>query len=245
MKFFLLLLSGIYAFSLASCAQQDSAKDKSNPVNHLSAPEFNQMMEKTSDKQIIDVRTSEEFGSGYIEDAQNIDIYLSDFQAQINQLDKNKPVFVYCKGGGRSDDAADLMKKAGFQTIYALDGGIMAWANKNYPVVDTELTTADTFTRFDYDKLLSENSLLLIDYYAPWCSPCKKMEPALAKLAIEFQGRVNIVRIDVDEAKALSKELNIENIPVITTIKNGKEVMRVNGLQTEEQLRAMINSLLD
>ncbi len=244
MKYLLLLFSGIYAFSLVSCAQNDSANDKSISVAHLNATEFNQMLNKISEKQIIDVRTPEEFESGYIEGAQNIDIYLSDFETRINQLNKNKPVFVYCKGGGRSNDAADVMKKSGFQTIYALDGGIMSWANKNYPVIDTKLTKVDTFTRVEYDNLLKENSLLLVDYYAPWCSPCKKMEPTLSKLASEFQGRVNIVRINVDEAKSLSKELNIENIPVISAFKNGQEVNRKNGFQTEEELCTMINLLL-
>lgn len=77
--------------------------------------------------QLIDVRTPEEFAEYHIEGAKNIDIFSEDFEEQIQQLDRNEPVYVYCRSGKRSNDAAQKMQKMGFQKIYDLQGGILEW----------------------------------------------------------------------------------------------------------------------
>jgi thioredoxin 1 len=240
MKILLAISACVYAFNLASCAQSNKATE----IKHVNAKEFQQLLETTSDEQLIDVRTTEEFAAGYLAGAQNIDIYADDFETRINALDKSKPVFVYCKAGGRSADACSFMEKSGFTKVYDMSGGIMAWSHQNFDIVKTSEEKADTFTESDYDALIKTNSLLLIDYYAPWCGPCKKMEPIFDQLAAEFQGKITVVRINVDEAKSLSKKLQVATIPVITTIKNGVETTRVNGFQSEEALRNMIAELL-
>ena len=89
----------------------------------------------------------------------------------------------------------------------------------------------EKFTIADFEKLLASGTPVFIDYYAPWCGPCKKMEPILNKLSIEFAGKVEIVRINVDEAATLVKSQKIDNIPVISTFKNSLEMKRVNGFQ--------------
>jgi thioredoxin 1 len=234
----------LFTISVASCAQEAKTSGASNPITSLNAPEFQQKLTELSGGQIIDVRTPEEFKGGHISNATNIDIYDPAFESKIAGLDKSKPVFVYCKGGGRSADAAEKFQQLGFPQIYDMKGGIMAWANKNLPIETNQTAQADKFLRADYDKLLSSHDLVLIDYYAPWCGPCKKMEPTLSKLSQEFSGKVEIVRINVDEASALAKELQIENIPVITTFKKGQQIQMVSGMQTEEQLRSLIDGLL-
>ena len=85
--------------------------------------------------QIIDVRTSREYNSGHIEGATNIHLYDKDFKNRIEELDKDKPVYVYCKLGGRSADAVIIMKEKGFKNIIELDGGIDAWLDADKPVV--------------------------------------------------------------------------------------------------------------
>ena len=103
-----------------SCTQQHS-------VNDLSPEAFESMLQKNPDAQLVDVRTPEEFQSGYIAGAKNLNIYDADFAQQIAQLDKNKPVMVYCAKGGRSATAAEQLKQAGFLQVYDLSGGMMAW----------------------------------------------------------------------------------------------------------------------
>ncbi|MEQ8473785.1 MAG: rhodanese-like domain-containing protein [Marinoscillum sp.] len=79
------------------------------------------------DLQLIDVRTPEEVAVGVIEGAKHIDIYDPEFVSKIDQLDKSRPVAVYCAAGGRSAKASDQFKKLGFMQVYDLSGGYRGW----------------------------------------------------------------------------------------------------------------------
>ena len=96
----------------------------------LSATDFNATIENKS-VQLIDVRTPEEFKEGHIKNAGNINFYDSDFLTQMNTLDKNKPLYIYCRSGGRSGKAATQLKEQGFTEIYDLQGGILDWKKNN------------------------------------------------------------------------------------------------------------------
>ncbi|MEO0571016.1 MAG: rhodanese-like domain-containing protein [Bacteroidota bacterium] len=89
-----------------------------------------QMQEKVigKDVQLVDVRTQEEYESGHIEDAINFNIINNEtFLDQIETLDKEEPVYLYCKMGGRSNRAAQLLKDLGFTEIYDYSGGYNDW----------------------------------------------------------------------------------------------------------------------
>lgn len=75
--------------------------------------------------QLVDVRTPEEYSEGHIEYAKNIDFFSEDFEDQFNKLDKNQPVYIYCKSGNRSGKAGKKLKDMGFHHIYDLKGGIL------------------------------------------------------------------------------------------------------------------------
>lgn len=77
--------------------------------------------------QIIDVRSQAEYQSGHLFDAKNIDVNSPEFEALIENLDKSKPVCVYCKSGGRSTKAAKILEQKGFKKVYDLKGGIVKW----------------------------------------------------------------------------------------------------------------------
>ncbi|PCJ24065.1 MAG: sulfurtransferase [Flavobacteriales bacterium] len=79
------------------------------------------------DGQILDVRTPEEWTTGTIKDATKMNFFDKDFDQQLERLDKIKPVYVYCKAGGRSGKAAKKLEKMGFITVYNLLGGMSAW----------------------------------------------------------------------------------------------------------------------
>ena len=83
---------------------------------------------------VLDVRTVEEYKSGHLENAVNININDTGFEAKSGQLDKSKPVLVYCLAGSRSRKAAQLLRKKGFQVL-ELKGGISAWQEEGLPVV--------------------------------------------------------------------------------------------------------------
>lgn len=79
---------------------------------------------------MLDVRTPKEFKKGHIDGAKNMNYYDDDFDAQIEKLDKDKPVYVYCHSGGRSAKAMSLMKEKGFKEVYNLLGGYGAWVSQ-------------------------------------------------------------------------------------------------------------------
>ena len=78
---------------------------------------------------LIDVRTASEFKSGAIANAKNIDFFnRGAMQAAFSKLDPKKPVYLYCRSGNRSHQAAKILDKMGFEEIYDLKGGYMAWS---------------------------------------------------------------------------------------------------------------------
>lgn len=84
---------------------------------------------------VLDVRTPAEYASGHIANAINIDVESGMFEDDIASLDKSKTYAVYCHSGRRSANAAKIMAKAGFTTIYNLDGGVTAWASVGQQLV--------------------------------------------------------------------------------------------------------------
>lgn len=82
---------------------------------------------KNKEGQILDVRTPEEWAEGSIKDAIKMNFFDDNFNTKLAELDKSKPVYVYCKSGGRSGKATKQMKKMGFTAVYNLNGGIGAW----------------------------------------------------------------------------------------------------------------------
>ena len=82
------------------------------------------------DIQLIDVRTPAEFKEGYIEKAILIDFKAENFKTKVQELDKNKPVYLYCRSGKRSAFASTILKDLGFNEIVDLEGGYLAWSKK-------------------------------------------------------------------------------------------------------------------
>lgn len=83
---------------------------------------------------ILDVRTADEFAGGRIPGAQMIDIYEDDFMEKIGALDRDVPYLVYCKAGGRSAKAAEVMGQIGFGDVKDYGGGWMDWADTGHPI---------------------------------------------------------------------------------------------------------------
>ncbi len=82
--------------------------------------------------QLVDVRTPDEYLAGKIDDAINIDYFDQEtFKKEFEKLDKNKAIYVYCKSGHRSHESAVLLEEMGFKEIYDLEGGYIAWSEKN------------------------------------------------------------------------------------------------------------------
>ena len=195
--------------------------------------EFKSTLEKNSEIQLVDVRTEAEFNSGHIANAKNIDWNGTNFDIQTSALEKNKPVLVYCLSGGRSKKAASKLKELGFKEVIELNGGYLAWSKAN-PQTNSAWTG---MTKEEYTKLLISDKIVVVDFYAEWCAPCKKMAPYLEKMNAELADKVIIHRIDADKNKSLFNDLGYQGLPVILVYKNGKETFKKNEFVSEEELR--------
>lgn len=128
MKKLLIILGIIYSVSITSC------KKDTNSVINVISPEEMETFLKVDNVQLIDVRTPEEYKTGFIAKAQNIDYFSPTFDDDMNKLDKQKPIFVYCASGRRSANCSKKLKDAGFIKIYDLDGGITKWKHKGFEI---------------------------------------------------------------------------------------------------------------
>lgn len=111
-----------------------SCLDQRNDNVKVVSPEEMQSLLELEDVQLVDVRTPEEYEEGFIANAQNIDYFSPTFDEDLKNLDKNKPVVLYCKSGGRSAKCAEKMVEAGFVKIYDLEGGISQWKHKGFEI---------------------------------------------------------------------------------------------------------------
>jgi rhodanese-related sulfurtransferase len=99
-------------------------KDTNMNYSLLPYSEFQSKFDQIPNAVLIDVRTKEEFDSGHIENAINIDFQDPSFVSEIQKLDKDGQYFVYCRSGNRSAQAVSVMKKQGIKNIFELEGGI-------------------------------------------------------------------------------------------------------------------------
>ena len=188
------------------------------------------MLQNQANVQLIDVRTPGEYAGGSLKGAQNMDIRSADFNEQIEKLDKKQPVFVYCLSGGRSASAARKMTGMGLTDVIDLQGGIMAWKREGLVVERNSDTRSSGLGKAEYDQLVEAKVPVLVNIYAPWCGPCRKMKPMLDELSQSASGKFKYVKLNADENDPLLKELGVAEIPTFFIYKNGKQVWKYTGL---------------
>lgn len=101
----------------------------------LSPSEFDSWKKAQTHLVILDVRTPDEYKSGFIEGAVNIDFYAKDFKERLASLDKTETYFVYCRSGHRSGETVKILEAQGFAKVNNLAGGLIKWKNENKPLV--------------------------------------------------------------------------------------------------------------
>lgn len=143
-KSFSILLIAIFSFVLTSYAQNSEKKEvkrtakkvvqKQTVVELINVANLNVIL-KDSILQLIDVRTPKEFAEGHLKGARMINFYDKDFLDQMSKLDKKKELYIYCRSGNRSGQAAEKLKNIGFTKVYDLQGGIKKWNAKGLETV--------------------------------------------------------------------------------------------------------------
>ncbi|MGM5483314.1 MAG: thioredoxin [Nanobdellota archaeon] len=93
-------------------------------------------------------------------------------------------------------------------------------------------------------EVINENLPVLADFWASWCGPCMMMAPAFEEASKEFEGRVKFVKIDTEKSSDLASKYEIQGIPCLILMKNGKEIDRLVGFRPKEQLKNDLEELL-
>ena len=222
-----LLIVGV---SVVSCQSQTKGNSSKQINTTIPVDEFDKKLSETKDVQLVDVRTPEEYQEGHLKNALNYNVNESDFDNQLSKLDKTKPVMVYCLGGGRSAEAAEIMEKKGFVEVYNMQGGIMKWNAANKPIDKNPASPVKKgMSLVDFNKQITSDKYVLVDYNAKWCKPCKKIIPMLEGLVEKKKDKLILIKIDADENKNLLKEKGIDAIPAIELYKDGKLIWKHNG----------------
>ena len=103
-------------------------------IENVSVAEFDSLIHSLEDEIVVDLRTPDELKNGRIPGSRVIDFFGPDFEASIQALDKQRVYLLYCAGGGRSGETAELMAKSGFTRIYNLEQGFNGWVKQKMPV---------------------------------------------------------------------------------------------------------------
>jgi thioredoxin len=222
----------ILSFVLFSCNGQSPKS-----VNTIDALSFSKKIKETPNPQILDVRTPEEFVSEHIDNAENVNWLSDDFVANTAKYEKTKPIYVYCKSGGRSQKAVAKLTELGFTSIYELEGGILKWnaAGLSKPTLETI-----GMSTLEYAELLKSDKKVLINFYAEWCAPCKKMGPYIQKMQKDLSEKVSIIRLDADKNKTLITALKISELPTLLLYENKEIKWKHTGFISEEDLKKQL-----
>jgi thioredoxin len=217
--------------------QTGCGRSQSKNLNiSIPATEFAEKISQLPSAAIVDVRTPEEFSKGHLPNARNIDWNGYDFQAEISKLDKSEPVFVYCLSGGRSAAAANQMRSEGFREVYELQGGIVKWRAAGLPETKSTTTEPAGMSKSHFDSITNSEKMVLVDFYADWCAPCKRMKPYIDEIATTMADTVLVIRINADDNQQLCRQLGIAALPVLQLYKNKSLTWTNSGYISKEEL---------
>lgn len=210
-------------------------------AQNLPVESFEKKLQETSNAFLLDVRTAGEFGGGHLPKATNIDFRSPDFANKIKGLPKDKPVFVYCLSGGRSAQAAEILRNEGFQ-VTELQGGYLKWTTKLKPLEGVpNVKHDDAWDLSTFGKLIQGENAVVVDFYAKWCAPCLKMMPTVDKLSNDYKGKVTVLKVEADGNQAVLQKYEIDEIPSFLVFQKGKLLQKTSGFREEAQLKELFD----
>ena len=243
MKFNLFIF--IIIFTLYSCDNSNAFDPDSLPVNVLDI-ENHQMIKLLEDNPgvLLDVRTPEEIGKGFLTNASFINFYDESFLQKASWIKKNQPIYVYCHAGGRSSKASEMLIELGFKEVYNLVGGYSKWVEDGYRVEkglkNIKATNSKFFSKEEVDGIFQSNQNVVLVFKTPWCLPCKKLDAVLDSFS-ENKPNWEVVKINMDTNKDLAKKYEVKSVPTLLFFKESKKISSHVGFINLEDLIFEIN----
>lgn len=96
----------------------------------------------------------------------------------------------------------------------------------------------------EFEQLLKDESILVVDFTATWCGPCKQVSPMMDQLATDYDGRAKVTKVDVDKNKGIAKQYGIRSIPAVLVFKSGELVETLVGMSPYEKFTSAVDKHL-
>jgi thioredoxin len=189
------------------------------------------------------VRTQAEFANGHIFGSGQLNYYTFDFSQKLLLLPKDQPIYLYCNTGWRSKRAAQILIESGYNQVYNLEKGIMEWELYDYPVIiepNSKPSEVDKMEPDEFYALINSDIPVFIDFYAPWCAPCRKMMPLIDSIQTKYRDEIRVVKINVDASKRLVKQLKLSSVPYFSFYKNGAKLFEHFGLLNQSEIESVL-----
>lgn len=101
-----------------------------------------------------------------------------------------------------------------------------------------------TLSNANFGAEVGSGAPVLVDFWAPWCGPCRMIAPIVEELAAEYEGKVKVGKLNVDENQAIAAQFGVMSIPTLLVFKNGQPVERIVGFMPKKELQARLNGVL-
>lgn len=88
----------------------------------------------------------------------------------------------------------------------------------------------------NFEKIINSQELVLVDFHALWCGPCKMQGPILQEFANEIDGKVRVIKIDIDKNQSIAQRYQVRSVPTLIMFKNGEKLWQESGMKTKQQL---------
>ena len=152
--------------------------------------------------------------------------------------------FGSCKSGA-CPLTANWRRGAFFGALIGLLFYFSSGGGANSTAMNQSTTNVTHITDAEFDKLVSQASLpVVVDFYATWCGPCRQLAPTMDSLADQYAGKIKFVKVNVDESPKLAQQFQVEGIPMLVFLQNGKTVGSSVGLVSKEDLIQRLDSLM-
>ncbi len=96
----------------------------------------------------------------------------------------------------------------------------------------------------NFDEILASSKVVLVDFWAAWCGPCRMLSPTVDDIAAEYEGRITVAKCNVDDCEEVAAKVGIRNIPTLLYFKDGALAERSVGLVSKADIEAILNQLL-